>query len=67
MTQGSGRATVKPKRLYGWPALRHAVTHADSDVRAAAVLATLEADVAGQAPQLWEAVLSDMARLRGCA
>ena len=46
---------------------QHAVTHANADARAAAVLATREADAAGQAPQLRAAALSDMARLRSCA
>ena len=47
--------------------LQHAVAHVDADVRAAAVFATLEADVSGQASQLRAAALSDMARLRSCA
>jgi len=38
----------------------HAVTHADSDARAAAVFAMLEADAAGQATQLRAAALSAM-------
>ena len=40
-------------------ALQHAVTHADVDVRAAFVLATLEADAAGQESQLGAVALPD--------
>ena len=55
------------KKTLRMASLQHAVMHADADARAAAVFATLEADVAGQASQLQTAALSNMARLRSCA
>ena len=54
----------KTLRMAGLP---HALTHAHSDARTAAVSATLEADTAGQASQLRAGTLSDMVCLRGCA
>ena len=43
------------------------MTHADTDARATALFATLEAGAAEQASQLRAAALSDMACLRSCA
>ena len=47
--------------------LQLAVTHADTNARAAAVFAALEANTAGQASQLQAAALSGMACRRSCA
>ena len=48
-------------------ALQRAISHADADARAAALLATLEADAKGASTQARSAALADLAGLRSCA
>ena len=47
--------------------LQRAISHADADVRVAALFATLEADAKRASSQARSAALADLARLRSCA